>query len=351
MFKIEKKSSNKHPVVLNISSIVIAVIAAGVVIALCGYNPVVVYREMIAGSLGGAYYIQETIQTAIPLIIMGLGVAVCFKMSFINIGAEGQFCMGAVAATYIALNSNMSTPVNWFLMFLCAFLAGGAWCLIAGLLKAKWGVSETLVTLMLNYVALKLVSYLQNVLWKDPKAFGFPKIANYPKELQLPDIFGVNVGIIFAIILMVFVSFLLNNTKLGFEISIMGQNSKTARYAGINTAKVLILASIIGGGISGIAGVIQASGVQHTLNENISGGMGFTAIAIAYMAKMRPRNILIASLLFSILIQGGNYMQISMQIPAATADVVQGIILLFVLGSEFFTKYKFVSTKNNKEVA
>ena len=348
MLRIEKKTENPHALRQRIIWILIAFAIAGVVIAICGYNPLTVYLEMLKGSFSSRYNFTQTIEKMIPLLVMGLGVAICFKMKFINIGAEGQFCMGAIGATYIALFTSFPIPVKLILMFVFAFFAGGVWCLIAGLLKSKWRVSETLVTLMLNYVALKLVSYLQYVAWKDPNSYGFPKIANFPSELQFPELFGVNCGWIVALVVTVLVYFLLEKTKFGFELSVMGDTPATARYIGINTKRTLFLATLIGGGICGLAGLIQVSGVEHTLNVSMSAGMGYTAIVIAYMAKMRPGAIAIVSLLFSILLQGGAYMQISMQIPAAASEVIQGVILLVVLGSEFFANYRIVRV--SKEV-
>ena len=351
MLRIERKTNGNFRR-QRIVSVLAALAVAGIVILISGYNPLVVYREMLVGSFGSSYYIHQTIQKIIPLLIMGLGVSVCFKMNFINIGSEGQFYMGAVAATYIALNvTGLPAWLTMLLMFIAAFVAGGLWCLVAGVMKSRWGVSETLVTLMLNYVAIKLVSYLQYILWKDPKSFGFPKIANYPKELQLPSVFGVHAGWIIAVLLIVFVWFFLHRMKMGYEISVMGANERTARYAGMNTTKILLLSSLIGGGICGIAGLIQASGVERTLNDQMANGMGYTAIAIAYMANMEPIAILVVSFLFSILLQGSSYMQISMQIPSAAGDVIQGIILLFILGSEFFTRYQVIWNRTRKEKA
>ena len=154
-----------------------------------------------------------------------------------------------------------------------------------------------------------------------------------------------------AIVLTVLVWFLLNRFKLGYEISVLGANERTARYAGMNTKKILLVTSLIGGGICGMSGLIQAAGVEHTLNDQMANGMGYAAVTIAYMAQMEPSAILVISFLFSILLQGSSYMQISMQIPAATGDVIQGIILLFILGSEFFSKYRIVWDRKNQEVA
>ena len=140
----------------------------------------------------------------------------------------------------------------------------------------------------------------------------------------------------------------LKRSKKGFEISVMGDSEPAARYAGIDTKKLLLLVSLIGGGLCGLAGLIQASGAEHTLNDSISGGMGYTAIVVAYMAGMDPIGIVIVSFLFSLLLQGGAYMQIAMQIPTSAANVVQGIILLFVLGCKFFTAFRFVRVRGKK---
>ena len=352
MLRIEKKTS-AHPILQRIISVLAALVVAGIVIAICGYNPFVVYKNMVVGSFGSAYYVKQTVQKVIPLLVMGLGVAVCFKMNFINIGADGQFYAGAIAATYVALHSEgMPAWVTVLLMFVVAFVAGGIWCLIAGVLKSKWGVSETLVTLMLNYIAIKLVSYLQYVLWKDPKAFGQPKIANYPKDLWFTNVLGIHYGWIVAVFLLILVWLLLRRSRLGYEIAVLGANQRTAKYAGMSTRKVLLLASLIGGGICGLAGLIQAAGMEHTLNDQMGNNMGYTAACIAYMAQMNPVAVLIISFLFAILFQGSAYMQIAMQIPAATGDVIQGIILLFILGSEFFSRYRFVRVrKDGKEAA
>ncbi len=339
MLRFEKRNT-KSPLYQRILFILLALVIAGIVIGLCGYNPFVVYREMLRGSLSSSYYLQKTIQKTIPFLIMGLGIAVCFKMNFINIGAEGQYFMGAVGATYAALFiPGVPMGMRLVLMFLFAFVCGGIWCMIAGILREKWGVSETLVTLMLNYVALKLVSYLQRSRWKDPKGMGFPKIANFPDPLRLGNLLGIPVTWILAVVITVFVYLLLHRTRMGYEIAVMGVNPKTARYAGIHTKKLILLTSLLGGGICGLSGMIQASAVEGTLNDSM-GGMGYTAIAIAYMAHMEPVPLVIVSFLFAILVQGGAFMEISMQIPSASGDVIQGVILLIILGSEVFSHYK-----------
>jgi len=341
---VKRTESGPLQATLNrILSVLIALLAAALVIKLLGYDPFIVYKEMIKGSLGSAYCLKETINKAIPLLVMGLGVAVCFKMKFSNIGTEGQFYMGALGATYVALNySSLPAVILLPLMFIVAFIMGGIWCLIAALLKLRWNANETLVTLMMNYIAIKLVSYLQYGPWRDPKAYGFPKIANFPKNAWLPEVLGVHCGWIIATVLTVFIYILFSRSKLGYEISVMGESPLTAKYAGLDTTKIFLIAILLGGGLSGAAGMLQASGIERTLNDQLSGSLGFTAVIVAWMAQLSPIIIFIVSFFFAVLLQGGSYIQSALQIPSAAALILQGIILLFVLGSEFFTQYKIV---------
>ena len=332
-----------------LTSILLAFLVGSLVIMLIGESPLEIFKILFKGAFGSSVNITNTLLKTTTLTLAGLSYAFAYRCGLVNIGAEGQFYIGAVAATYVALHvEGLPSWVTMIIMFAAAFLAGGVWCLIAGFTKSKWGVSETLVTLMLNYVAMKLVSYLQYVLWKDPKSMGFPKIANYPDALQFKNVLGVQSGWVVAAVLTVLVWMLLHRLKFGYEIAVLGANERTARYAGMNTGKILLLTSLIGGGICGLAGLIQAAGVNHTLNDQMGNGMGYTAVAIAYMAQMEPVAIVVVSFLFSILLQGSSYMQISMQIPSATGDVIQGIILLFILGSEFFIRYRIAFTKAHK---
>jgi len=353
MLRIVKKAevSPRRAVAQRMGFMLLSLVAAALVIFVLGYNPFQVYSEMVIGALSSAYRLRETIAKAVPLVIMGLGVAVCFKLNFNNIGTEGQFYMGAMAAAYVALFMNIPDSLRLPLMFIASFLAGGLYCLIAALLKIKWHVSETLVTLMMNYIASKLVAFLQYGPWKDPMAFGFPKIADFPKIARLPKLFGVHIGWVVALVLAVVIYLLLNRSKFGYEIQVMGMNKVTARYAGMNSAKIIIFTVIIGGGLCGLAGMLQAAGIARTLNDQLAaGGLCFTAIVVAWLAKLNPIAIVPAGFFFAVLLQGGAYIQSSLQIPATAAEVVQGVILLFVLASEFFISYKFQWSGKKEEV-
>jgi len=352
--QIVKKAGmeTKQAIILRSAAVLLSLVFAALVIFIFGYNPIKIYAKMIEGSFFTPFRIQETIHKAIPLIILSLGVSVAFRMKFWNIGAEGQFYMGAVAASWVALNfGDLPMLILIPLMFIVAFIAGGLWSLVPAFLKIKCGASETLVTLMMNYIAIKFVTYLQIGPWKDPNAGGFAKIAKFTSNAVIPKVGGVHLGWIIALALAALVYFLIKYTKLGYEISVLGENMDTARYAGMNVAKIIILAVLISGGICGIAGMIQASAVERSLSDQLSAGLGFTAVITAWLSQLSAPVIVIVSFLFSVMLQGGAYIQTALQVPAAVAEIIQGIILFFVLGSEFFMQYKIVVHKNDKEAA
>lgn len=351
MLKIVKKEelSSSKIVLLRIIAVIIALICSTFIIFLLGHNPFEVFSNIIAGATGTEYRIIQTINKAIPLTTLSLGIAVAFKMRFWNIGAEGQFYVGALGATFVTLNfGELPAIILIPFMMIVACIFGGLWCLFPAVLKSKLGTSETLVTLMMNYIAIKWVTYLQFGPWKDPEAFGFPKIAKFTSNAILPKVFNVHIGWIITLFLAIIVHFLLSKSKLGYEIEVLGENENTANYAGMNVSKILIVGAMISGGICGLAGMMQASAIENSLTYTLSAGLGFTAIITAWLAKLSAPAIVLVSMLFSILLQGGSYLQTSMQIPASLSELLQGIILLFVLGSEFFINYKIVREKNEQ---
>jgi len=349
MIKIVKRPevSPAQSNVQRVVSILIALVVAAGFILILGYSPIVVYSEIIKGATGSLYRLKETINKAIPLITLSLGIAVAFKMKFSNIGAEGQFYLGAMGATYIAFCfPDMPRALLLPLMAIVAMVMGGIWCFFPAILKIKFGTSETLVTLMMNYIAVKWVTYLQYGPWKDPKAFGFPKMPQFTENAILPKVFGVHSGWIIALAMVVIIHILMSKSKLGYEISVLGENPQTARYAGMNTLKILFISVLISGGLCGLAGMMQASAIEQSLTDKLSSGLGFTAIITAWLARLSAPTILVVSFFFAMLLQGSAYLQSALQIPSAVAEILQGIILFFVLASEFFTQYRFVYKKN-----
>ncbi len=371
-------------------AVALSIVAGGLFILAIGHNPIAVYGTILEGAFRSEIALQSTVKFAIPLCICALGVTLAFKMKFWNIGGEGQLIMGAVFASYFALNfPHWNHWVLLLVMLVAGALGGGLWGLLAAAFKVKWGTNETLLTLMLNYIALHLVSYLQAGPWRDPEANGFSKIARFDKNAGMDKVLGVHFGWIIMLVLVALVWIYLTRSKQGYEISVVGESQDTARYAGIHVKKVVLrtmflsgaIAGIAGvcqvsgsgyeisvvgesqdtaryagihvkkvvlrtmflsGAIAGIAGVCQVSGSDMTLSMGVAGGVGFTAIIVAWLCQLNPGMILVVSLLFSILEKGSSVVQSTYGLSSDCADVLQGIILFFILGSEFFVRYAFV---------
>jgi len=345
MIRIAKRSevSKNRNVLTRIAAIIMALMLSALFIVFLGHDPLKVYLSMIEGSFGSVYRFKETIISTIPLTITSLGILLAFKMKFWNIGAEGQMIMGAFLASYFALNyPDMNRLVLLTLMLVAGAVGGGIWGLIPAYFKSKYGTNEVLFTLMMNYIALKWITYLQYGPWKDKNALGFPKIPNFTSNAVLPKLFGIHVGWLIAIILTALVYVFIHYTKKGYEINVIGESESTGAYAGMNVRKIILQAMFLGGALAGISGMIQASAVSGTLSVEVTGGVGYTAIIVTWLSGLSAPLIVIVSFLFAILIQGGSYIQTAFQIPQSAAQILQGMILLFVLGSEFFVKYQII---------
>lgn len=352
MIQLAKRSdiSNKKSMQIRIAAIVLALLVVSIFLIVLKLNPAMVYGTMLQGSFGSPYNIRQTIINAIPLLISALGVSIAFKMKFWNIGGEGQIMMGAFGAALIALKfPNMSQPILLILMLISALIFGGIWAFIPSFFRVNWKTNETITTLMMNYIALKFVTYLQYGPWKDKSALGFPKIPTFSDNATLPELFGVHIGWIIAIIITILVYIYLNYTKEGYEISVIGESENTALYSGMNIKKTALGALFLSGAICGIVGFIQTSAVSHTLSVEITGGAGNTAIIVAWLANLNAIAMVIVSILFAALLTGASYIQTAFGIPESAALILQSTILFFVLGSEFFIRFKVKFASKGKK--
>ncbi len=327
-----------------IVSVILALVFCAIFIAIMGFNPIQAYQKMLIGGFGNFKKIGDTIVKAIPLMLCGLSVAVAFKMLLMNIGAEGQFAMGALATVGVGLYCNF-IPQNLLLpaMILAGFVAGGIWAIIAVLPKAYLGVSEIIITLMFNYIALLLMDFFIYGPWNDPNGNNMPFTAKIPEVAMLPDIAGTNIhyGIVLAIAAAIIFYILFNKTTWGFQLSVIGESAKSANYAGMSIRRNILIAMLISGGLSGLAGVVEVAGVVSKLQPGMTNNYGYTAIIIAYLSKFNPLVIIIVSILFGGLQIGGFAVQI-MGVPVQLVTMMQGAILFFVLGGEIFTRYKLI---------
>jgi simple sugar transport system permease protein len=328
-------------IIIEIAAVVLSIVFAGIVLLFFGLDPVKIFSAIVEGAVGTDLRIEQTISKAVPLTIASLGILVAFKMKFWNIGGEGQITMGALAAALVALNfGDLPRPLLLILMAAVSIVAGAVWAFIPAVFKAKWGTNETIFTLMMNYVAIKFVTYLQYGPLRDPNSNGFPRIADFSENGLMPDLFGYHLGWIIAIVLVVFTYLFINHTKKGYEITVVGESLETARYAGMNVPVVIMISMAISGGLCGLVGMIQASAIEKTLVFGIANNYGFTAIITAWLARLNAITTVFVCIAFAILMQGAAYIQLAMNVPSSVAQVVQGIILFFVLGSDFFLRYK-----------
>ena len=340
-------------IVVPILAVLLALFFCAVFLALTGRDPFEVYGAMFAGALGSEHGISETIVKTIPLALCGLGIAVAFRMQIWNIGAEGQFYMGACAATWVPLTfPNLPFLVMIPFMIVMAALGGGFWGLLAGWFKTKWQVSETITTLMMNYIGILWVNYLVYGAWKDPQGLNFPLTAQFPDAAMLPSFGALRVHYgIFAVLILAFIFWhFFKSSKRGYETLVIGSNPTAARYAGIDIRRNVLLVMFISGAISGFAGMVEISGIVGRLQPGISPGYGYTAISVAWLARLHPIAIVVVAFLFAIIHVGGFMIQ-TMGIPSAVATMLQGAILFFVVGSEILTQYeiKFAAKEEGQD--
>ncbi|MBA4362013.1 MAG: ABC transporter permease [Pseudomonas sp.] len=327
-------------------SLLLAMLAIAVIFYALGVNPLIAFQRIFRGGFGSVYGLKETVTKSIPLMLAGVGLTLAFKGRMYNIGAEGQLFMGAIVASGLALKfpewpAYILLPV----MFLGGFLGGGLWAAIPAILKARFRVDEVLTSLMLVYVASDAVKYLVYGPWRGTDTRGFPITNEFPAAAQLPRLIDSRIHyptLILALLLAALIYLLVARTKLGYEIRVTGENPDAARYAGMNYQKIALLVMLISGGLAGLAGVGEVAGIHFRLRppEGISPGYGFTAIIVAWLARLNPLAAILTAFLLGGLLVGGDAIQIALNLPAATVQVFNGVILLFVIAGELFTRYR-----------
>jgi simple sugar transport system permease protein len=315
---------------------------------MAGGNPLRSYLHIARASFGSLGVFSDTIVKATPLILVGLACTVAFRMRLWNIGAEGQFFMGALGASAVVLIPILpATTSPWIfipVMMLAGIIAGALWGFIPGFLKAKYNVNEIITTLMLNYIALSVVLFFVFAVWSEggfqmspvfPRNAWLPRLTDYAK--QIPQFRGLttHLGLLIALGAVVVVWYILYRSRWGYEIRLIGDNPRAAQYAGINISRNIILVMMLSGGLAGLAGMSEITGVVHRLQTAISPGYGFTGIIIAWLAKLNPFAVVIVSILFGALILAGREIQ-----PSGIPKMIQGIILVCLIASDYFQRYQ-----------
>ena len=336
-------------------AILAALVFAGLVaMALTGENPLQIYVTMFKGNFSSERRLWMLLQSIAMLLCVSLAVTPAFKMRFWNIGAEGQVLVGGLATAACMIMFGNKMP-NWLLiivMIVSSMLAGAVWALIPAIFKAKFNTNETLFTLMMNYVGIQLVSYFV-ILWENPKGSGHIGIINQSTQAGwLPTIgsqkYMLNIIIVLAIT--VFMYIYLKYSKHGYELAVVGESENTARYIGVNVNKVIIRTMLLSGALCGVAGLLLVGGTDHTIATTTAGGRGFTAIMVSWLAKFNPIYMIATSFLLAFFERGASEISTIFNLDRSFSDIISGIILFFIIGSEFFINYEIKFTKRQKEV-
>ena len=392
MDKEKSRSERVDKIVISlmpILAVLLAFVVGGVILWFQGVNPFVAYKEMIVGAFGSKNGLADTFVKATPLLLVGLGIAIAFRGGMINIGAEGQLVVGALLATFVGLQLGEKMP--GFLVIILGLLAGalmgGIWAAIAGFLKAYLSVNEILSTIMLNAIAVQIGYFLLRGPMIDPaeleagtniphsarlaKVLDMPRFTDIAKQLGLTgtandlgikgflgEIYGVLVeptrlhtGFVFAILMAILVYIFLWRTTIGYRIRAVGLNPHASKYAGIDVKRNLILSITLSGMLAGLAGAVEIYGLHHRMFEPaaVSAGYGFTGIVAALLGNLHPLGIIPSSILFGGLLVGGDKMQRAMQVPQVLIQVILGLVVLFVVSTDYFAR-KYEKRRATAEV-
>jgi simple sugar transport system permease protein len=334
------------PPLVSLGAICAALIVGGIILAAVGGNPFRIYAHIARASFGSLGVFSDTLVKATPLILIGLACSLAFRMRLWNIGAEGQFLIGAFGASAVVL-AILPEETPRFLMLpamMCAgFGAGALWGMIPGLLKAKLNVNEIITSLMLNYIALSWNRFFIFGVWSEggfemskvfPKTAWLPRLADYARQVPLFRGLTTHLGLVIGLLAVVGVWFILYRSQWGYEIRLIGDNPNAARYAGIPVARNVVLVMMLSGGLAGLAGMSEIAGVVHRFQGQISPGYGFTGIIVAWLAKLNPWAVILVSLLFGSLLLAGREIQ-----PSGIPKLLQGILLFLLIASEVFLRY------------
>ncbi len=336
-------SSKAFEMGVMLASFLMALLLFALFMFINGKNPLNAYKVMFWWAFANSVGLQGTFIKFVPLATIGLGLIIAFRMKLWNIGGEGQFYLGAMASTLLALFWFPKAPAVILIPLITVggFLAGAFWGAIPGALRAYLGADEIVVTLMLNYIGILWADYLVYGPWKDPHGFNFPMTAIFPKSAWLPCLWGkVHTGIFFPVVLAFLLKFLLERTKWGFEIRVIGDNQDAARYAGMDVRKNMIFAMSLSGGLAGVAGAVYMMGVQHRLQHAFSVGYGYTAIIVAWLARLDPIATVVVAFLMGGIFVGCEILQIVMKMPISVSYIFQGILFACVLVGEVIIRYK-----------
>jgi simple sugar transport system permease protein len=326
-------------------AIVLTLVTMAILFAILGKNPIAALIVYFIDPLTDSYSLQELVVKATPLVMIAVGLSLCYIANIWNIGAEGQFIIGAVCGSWLAVRTNGTEAGHWVLpaMLFLGALGGALYALIPAICRVYFGASEILTSLMLVYVADLFEDYLVRGPWRDPKGLNFPTTAEFDPVATVPTLIEggrLHAGSILALIVVILATVLLGRMIMGFEIRLVGAAPRAARFSGFNADRLVIFTFMISGALAGLAGIIEVAGPIGHLQPNISPGYGFTAIIVAFLGRLNPVGILIAGLFLALTFIGGEEAQISMKVPLDLTKVFQGILLFYVLACDSLIVYR-----------
>ena len=355
LFHVVKRDelSRGKGILIRVVAIIVALIICGIItVALTGVNPISVYGTMVTGAFGSVRKTWVTLQNTAILLLIALALTPAFRMKFWNCGGEGQILMGglASAACMITLADKLPNAVIIILMIISSIVAGAVWAGLPALFKALWNTNETLSTLMMNYIAIQLVAYF-TVVWENPKGSGKIGIINQNSNIGwLPEIANKYLlAIVVGLIITFFVYIYIYYTKHGYEVCVVGESYRTARYVGIKVGKVIVRTLLLSGALCGLVGLLLVGGINHTITTTIAGGQGFTAIMVSWLAKFNPFVMILTSGLIVFLGRGAGEIATVFRFNQSFSDILTGIILFCIIGCEFFVTYKIKINKKEGE--
>ena len=338
---------------IRVLAIVLAIlVCAAVTFLLTGDDPVSVFKTIWEGSFGSERRFWVLMQNVSILLIISLAMGPAFRMRFWNIGGEGQVMIGvlATASCMIMLGGKVPEPVLMVVEIAAAVAAGAIWAAIPAFFKSNWNTNETLFTLMMNYVAMQLVAYFI-IVWESPRGSGKIGIINQKSQAGwLPQIgqYKYLLTVIVAVILTVILYIYMNYSKHGYELSVVGESERTAKYIGIKVGRVFIRTMLLSGAICGLAGALMVAGTDHTMTTTLAGGRGFTAVMVAWMAKFNPFGMIFTSFLLAFLGKGAGEVATQFGLNQSFSDILSSIIIFFLIGCEFYIQYRIVFRKEAK---
>ncbi|MEE8673626.1 ABC transporter permease [Tractidigestivibacter scatoligenes] len=325
----EERSERRMMILTPVVAVLLALIIGAIIIACLGKNPLEGYAAMIQGSLGDGAKLSKTLERACPLIFTGLCAAFAYKCGVFNLGGEGQFIMGACATATCVLGLGLEGPAGLALGLLAGIVAGAIWGLLPGIMKITRGLNEMITTIMLNYVAMYFMEYIYKNVYSDN---GLPKTIAIPQSARLPKVFGTHVGVILAIVLGIFIWYVIFRTSFGFKIRAVGMNPIASRVNGFPVRRLVLLAFILSGAIAGLGGAVELLGkTPYRLADGFGSGFGFDGVAIALIAQLNPIAAIFVAFFFGVLSTGGTMMQSVIGVPTAIVEIIRGLIIIFAV--------------------